>query len=331
MREEHSPVLVTGATGFVGRHLLAKLTDAGFEVRCASRRPPADQGVDASMRWVRMDVDRPETIAPALQGVRSVVYLIHGMGAAGDYEQRERASAKRFAEEADRAGVRRIVYLGGIAPMGEPSKHLRSRLATGEIFRRGSVPTVELRAGMIVGAGSESWRIVRDLSLRLPAMVLPKWLRTRSQPIAIDDVVTAITYALELPGDRVGCYDLPGPETMTAREILFRIAKLRGMRLVALDIPVLSPRLSSYWLKLVTRADFRVAQELVLGLTSDLIAADDGFWMMFPEHSRVAFDDAARAALQDEDATLPWKSRLYEGMVRGLRATSVPSGPKESG
>lgn len=316
--EEMSPVLLTGATGFVGRHVLPALTAAGFGVRCASRRPRKARGSDESVRWVEMDVERPETLAPALRGVRSVLYLVHGMGEAGDYERREMESARRFAEEADRAGVRRIVYLGGISPMGTPSKHLRSRLATGKIFREGPVPTVELRAGMVIGAGSESWRIVRDLAMRLPAMVLPKWSQTRSQPIAIEDVVLALVQSLQLPEKDVGCYDLPGPETLTAKDILFRIARLRGMQPVVINVPFLTPGLSSHWLRLVTRANFQVAQQLVLGLTSDLISPDDGFWRLLPDHERIPFDEAARKALLDEEASVPMSGKAFEAVIRRL-------------
>lgn len=315
---EMSPVLLTGATGFVGRNVLPALTEAGFAVRCASRRPGRAAANDDPVRWVTLDVERPETLEPALRGVRSVLYLVHGMSAGGDYERRERASAERFAEEADRAGVRRIVYLGGVAPMGTPSKHLRSRLATGEILRKGPVPTVELRAGMVIGAGSESWRIVRDLSMRLPAMLLPQWLRSRSQPIAVDDVVVALVAALRLPDEQVGCYDLPGPETLTARDILFRIARLRGMEPLAVNVPVLTPKLSSYWLRFVTRANYQVAQELVNGLTSDLISPDEGFWRLLPDHERMPFDKAATRALQDEEASVPLSGRAFEAVVRRM-------------
>jgi uncharacterized protein YbjT (DUF2867 family) len=314
--EEMSPVLLTGATGFVGKHVLPALLAAGYAVRCASRRPSRAAREDDPVRWVELDVGRTDTMGPALRGVRSVIFLVHGMGESGDYEQRERESALRFIEEADRAGVRRIVYLGGIAPKGEPSKHLRSRLATGEILRSGPVPTVELRAGMIVGAGSESWRIVRDLAMRLPAMLLPSWLRTRSQPIAIEDVVVALVHCLAIPDEKVDCYDLPGPETLTAKEILFRIARLRGMQPWVINVPVLSPQLSSYWLKLVTRANFRVAQQLVHGLTSDLISPDDGFWRLLPDHPRRGFDEAARRALHDEEASVPLKGKAFETVVR---------------
>jgi len=164
---------------------------------------------------------------------------------------------------------------------------------------------------MIIGRGSISWQIVRDLAARLPAMLLPKWLATRTTPIAIDDVVDALTAALALPLDRAGVYDLPGPEILTAKEILFRIAALRGTRPVALDVPILSTRLSSYWLKFVTGADYGVARELVEGLSSDLLPSGRSFWDNLPEHRLVPFDEATRRAMvEDEQAPTHPRQRL---------------------
>ena len=153
---------------------------------------------------------------------------------------------------------------------------------------------------MIIGHGSTSWQIVRDLAARLPAMLLPRWLATKTQPIAIDDVVVALVSALALPLDAAGVYDIPGPDTLTAKEILLRVAALRGTRPVTIGVPVLTPRLSSYWLKFVTGADYRVARELVEGLSSDLVASGRDFWERLPDHRLVPFDEAARRALAED-------------------------------
>jgi uncharacterized protein YbjT (DUF2867 family) len=175
---------------------------------------------------------------------------------------------------------------------------------------------------MIVGHGSISWQIVRDLAARLPAMLLPRWLETRSQPVAIDDVVHAIVAALELPLKEAGIHDLPGPETLTAKEILLRIAALRGTRPVTVGVPVLSPHLSSYWLKFVTGADYRVARELVDGLSSDLVAPNDGLWRLLPDHRRLSFDEAARRALLEQDRTGEHSGHLLERAVALLSKRS---------
>jgi uncharacterized protein YbjT (DUF2867 family) len=324
-----STVLLTGATGFVGSHLRPRLVNAGYSVRCATRNPERASRERPELDWVALDTSRSNTLEPAMVGADAVVYLVHGMAGGPGYEDRERGAARAFVEAAGRAGLERIVYLGGVAPRGVPSRHLRSRLATGEILRSGPVPAFELRASMIIGHGSISWQIVRDLAARLPAMILPKWLGTRTQPIAIDDVVDAICAALSLPLEASGVYDLPGPEVLAAKEILFRIAAVRGMRPVTLGVPVLSPRLSSYWLKFVTGADYHVARELVEGLSSDLLASDRVFWDMLPDHSLVTFDDAVRRAMQEAGDSPSHPEPILERAVARIsrRSETTPRPP----
>jgi uncharacterized protein YbjT (DUF2867 family) len=247
---------------------------------------------------VALDLRHPGAVASALAGVRAAFHLVHGMASAReDYAEEERLGAAALAREAARAGVERIVYLGGVAPRESPSKHLASRLAVGEILRSGQVPALELRASMIVGAGSASWRIIRDLALRLPAMILPAWAESRTCPVAIDDVVRALVDALDLPLGESAWYDVPGPETLTMREIMERTAALRGRRIPALRVPFPSPRLSSLWLKLVSDADWRIVRELVLGLAHDLLPRDDRYWTLTRHGPRIGFDEAARRAL----------------------------------
>lgn len=249
---------------------------------------------------------RPETLPAALAGVRVAYFLVHSMGSGhADFAELERRAAEAFASAAARAGVERIVYLGGVSPRGEPSEHLRSRLAVGEILRAGKVPTVELRASMVIGHGSASWQIVRDLAVRLPAMILPRWLQSRTRPVAIDDVVTALIDAGTMAIEGSEWFDIPGPEEMTGRQILERIAAVRGRHILMIEVPLLTPRLSALWLRLVTRADFSLARELVLGLGEDLLPDDDRFWKRIGHSELVAFDDAARRALADESDDAP--------------------------
>jgi uncharacterized protein YbjT (DUF2867 family) len=311
-------LLLTGATGFVGRRAYPALVRAGWDVRCASRDGETRARREPDRNWVMFDVEQRSTVEAALQGVTAVAYLIHAMGQGGDFEAKERAAAETFLRAAEQSGVRRIVYLGGVAPAGEPSKHLRSRLQTGELLRSGGVPTIELRAGMIIGAGGLSWRMVRDLSARLPFMILPSWLQNHSQPIALDDVVFALVRALELPSEICGVYELPGPETLSGEEILRRIGRLLGVRPYTLRVPVLTPRLSSYWLKLVTRADFGVAQELVEGLTSDLVARNEHFSRFMAEYTLTPFDVAAAQALALDEADLGAGTRVLEWTLQRL-------------
>lgn len=291
-------VVVAGASGFVGRHLVDRLLSDGDDVGCGARDPVASAGKHPGRDWVALDVDREETLDRALEGADSAVFLVHRLRDADhDIERLEEGAATRFLRAAERHGVRRIVYLGG--PSAD-SPHLRARVRTGEVLRSGRVSTIELRAGMVVGAGSESWTIVRDLALRLPVMVLPRWMKSRSQPIWIGDVAAALAYAVS--DDLVGSawFSLPGPETLTAEQMLVRVAAHVGMRPARIRVPVLTPRLSSHWIRLFSRADYTVARQLVDGLGGDLIAPDDGYWLRAVGIPRTSFDEAVDRALADE-------------------------------
>lgn len=316
-------VLLTGATGFVGRNLHPVLRRQGYRVVSASRHPDAVGKTFPEQQFRRLDVTDADSVEAAMQGCQAAFYLIHGMGGGAGYEDVEQRSATIFRDAAERAGLSRIIYLGGVRPLGMTSRHLTSRLRTGEILRSGKVPTLELQASMVIGGGSESWRIVRDLAARLPLMVLPKWLDTRSQPIAIDDVTFALQKALELPLETSQALSLPGPEVLSARDIIMRTARLLGSHPIAIRVPFVTPRLSSYWITLVTRAEQRISEELVEGLRSDLVAGDEGFWRLAPEHSRLAFDEAAKAALLDEQRELSFRSRVAEVVIRTLALGSI--------
>ncbi len=292
--------LVTGGTGFVGQALLEALVAAGHEVR-ATTRDLSRAAKAPRVEWVRCDVDKRADVERALEGIDAAYFLVHGMGSGQrDYAAKERRAAAQFAEAAALAGVKRIIYLGGVAPVAKPSEHLKSRLEVGETLRAGSVPTLELRASMIIGKGSASWQIVRDLAMRLPAMLLPSWTASRTCPVAIEDVTVALVRGLELPLSASAWYDIPGPEVLSGRDILLRLAALRGRRVPSLRVPLLSVSLSSWWLKLVTRTDFSLARELVLGFTDDLLPHDARYWEVIDYEPRWTFDKAARAALQQE-------------------------------
>ncbi len=318
-------VLLTGATGFVGRNLHPVLRRHGYRVVSAARNPDAARVAFPEQDFERLDVTDADSVEAAMQGCHAAFYLIHGMAGGAGYEEVEQRSATIFRDAAARAGLARIIYLGGVRPLGMTSRHLTSRLRTGEILRSGKVPTLELQASMVIGGGSESWRIVRDLAARLPLMVFPKWLDTLSQPIALDDVTFALQKSLELPLERSQALSLPGPEVLSARDIIMRTARLLGSHPIAIRVPFVTPRLSSYWITLVTRAEQRISEELVEGLRSDLVAGDEGFWRLAPEHARLAFDDAAKAALLDEQLRLSFRSRVAEVVIRALALGSIKS------
>ena len=311
-------VLLTGATGFIGQHLHGPLVEAGHSVRCLTRRPDEARSRWPGREWVAGDVGDPPSLVRAMEGCEAAYYLVHGMSSARPgWAEDELRWAEDFAVAAGEAGVGRVIYLGGVAPRGAPSEHLRSRLQTGEVLRGGPVPCLELRAGMIIGAGSASWTIVRDLAARLPAMVLPAWLAYRSEPVAVDDVVAALVAGIRIELPASTWWDIPGPEALSGKEILLRAAAVMGRRPVLLEVPLVTPRLSSHWIRLVTRADYKLARELVEGLTSDLLATRPGYWAAAGLPQPIALEEAARRALAAETGTLPFRGRLAE-TVAGL-------------
>lgn len=313
-------ILLTGATGFVGRHLYPALAAAGHTIVCASRDPRRAAAELPDRFWRPIDLRSEASVRAALRDCHAAYYLVHALtGAGAHYPRYEEEAATLFRRAADDAGLSRIVYLGGMAPAGESSRHLASRLRTGEVLRAGATPTFELRASMIIGAGSASWRICRDLAVRLPVMILPRWLRSRTQPIAIDDVVVALLAALGFDAGLAGDYDVPGPDTMTAREILQSIARLAGIHPLMLDVPLLTPHLSAYWIRLVTRADAQLAAELVEGLRTDILARNQGIWTLLPDHQRIPFDRAARQALEAEEPTV---SKMGHAIERAVQAAA---------
>lgn len=304
-REPEGPkkrILLTGATGFVGQHLWPALHAAGHDVRCLSRDAQEAAHKMPERQWIQGDLSRAEDLRRVLEGVDVVYYLAHDMAEGGkDFRKHEIESARHFAEAARDAHVSRIIYLGGPAPKGKPSEHLKSRLQVGETLRAGAVPTLELRASMIIGRESLSWIIVRDLAARLPAMLLPRWLRARTQPVAVDDVVTALLRGIQVPLEKSAWYDIPGPNTLTGRAILERTADALGLRPpFIIEVPVLTPRLSSHWVHLVSSAKWEVAREVVLGLGNDIVADSSEYWSLIDHRKLIGFDDAARRAVAVE-------------------------------
>lgn len=315
-------VLLTGATGFIGRHLFVALEAAGYRVRCATRHVGRARRERPELEWKHLDVAYPSTLRPAMAGCHTAIYLIHGMRGGLDYPERERQGAEAFREAAADAGVRRIVYLGGVAPRGHASRHLRSRLTTGAILRGGSVPCTELRAAMIIGKGGASWRIVRDLARRLPAMILPRWLSNRSCPVGVADVVAALLWAVGLPDDVESEWlDVPGPRAVTHRALIDLVADHFGRHPTMVAVPVLTPRLSSYWIALVTSESLPMAQELVEGLREDLLPSGEVVWDRChrrPTPLDVAIQDAIDDELASDEIPSPAMVQRLRELGRGM-------------
>ncbi len=289
--------LIMGATGFVGRHLRAIMPRE--TTRWGTRRPVAAARASGPGPWVACDANDEASLRKALEGVDSVAYLVHGMGSGGDYEAREAEAARLLARMAEAQGVGRIVYLGGVCPEGHPSHHLQSRARTGRLLASGRVPVVELRASMIVGPGSDSWHLVRDLSYRLPVMVLPRWLRSRSAPVAIWDVVEALKAALEGAGE-AGIYSLPGPHILSSEEILRQVADCGGLKTRALRVPMPAPGLSKWWIRGVTGAPWPIVRELVEGLIQDLEPEHPPFWDQMEGYAPMDLKTAVVRTLAEE-------------------------------
>ena len=303
------------------------LEEQGYEVRCLTRRPAEAQLRWPDRQWIAGDLGDAGSLPKALEGCEAAYYLVHGMGSAHPgWAEEELRWAQTFAQAAQAAGVKRIIYLGGVAPQGPPSEHLHARLATGQALRAGAVPCLELRAGMIIGAGSTSWTIVRDLAARLPAMVLPAWLAHRSEPVAVSDVMAALLAGLRIDLPVSTWWDIQGPEALSGKEILLRVAAVQGRRPLLLKIPLVTPRLSAHWIRLVTRADYAVARELVEGLTSDLVATRTGYWEAAGLPPPMPLEEAARRALAQEAGTLSSMGRFAE-KVAACVTLKVPSVP----
>jgi uncharacterized protein YbjT (DUF2867 family) len=287
--------IVFGATGTVGRALLPELARAA-DVVAVSRRP--EEGGD--LRWVQADALDPASVARAVAGADVVYYLVHSLGE-GDFEERDARAAETVAREANRAGVRQLVYLGGLgdeAPQLSP--HLRSRHETAKRLASGGVPLTTLRAAVVVGPGSAALETMVALVDRLPVMVAPRWVSTRTQPIALADVVEYLAGVAGREEALSETFDVGGPEVMTYREMVERIARLRGKRRLIVEVPVLTPRLSSLWLHLVTPVKASVARPLVDGLSVETVARDERIRKIVPLEL-TPFDEAARAALSERE------------------------------
>jgi uncharacterized protein YbjT (DUF2867 family) len=316
--DDSKTVLLTGATGFIGSSLYPKLAERNhIRVLCATRRPDSASKEYPDREWIEFDVHKPGTVERAFEESDIVYYLIHEMSAGEGYKEREKQAAMTVRDQADSNDLDRLIYLGGVAPEGEPSDHLKSRLKTGEILRTSNCPVLELRAAMIIGAGSSSWQIVRDLAARLPIMLLPKWTQSQSQPVYIGDVVEALIGALTLTLDGNEVFDLPGPRILTVEEILEETAEIMQNHPINIRVPLLSPKLSSYWLKFVTRSNYYVARELVQGLRDDLLAKSDRYWGRIGHTDLVDFKEATRRAIENSSND-SFMTKLYENGIRGL-------------
>jgi uncharacterized protein YbjT (DUF2867 family) len=289
-------VAVIGATGTIGRPLVEALSRT-HDVVGIARRPPRDNQVN----WIAADARDAVAICSALEGIDVVYHLVHSLGSA-DFEELDRAAARAVAEAAATVGASQVVYLGGLGEgASELSSHLRSRAETAEILAGGTVPVTALRAAMIVGQGSVAFETILALVERLPVMVCPRWVSIETQPIALADVLAALAGVCGEPAAYGETFDLGGPEVLTYRTMMERTAHLRGKHPILIEVPFLTPKLSSLWLHLVTPANVSVARPLVEGLRIPTVAHDDRIWELVKTR-RTTFDESVKAALRERGA-----------------------------
>ncbi|MGW7418353.1 SDR family oxidoreductase [Streptomyces sp. NPDC054863] len=335
----HVRCLVTGASGYIGGRLVPELLAAGHEVRALARTPAKlrDFPWSAQVETVRGDVQDPESTGRAMAGVDVAYYLVHALGTGKGFEKTDREAARVFGEQARRAGVRRIVYLGGLTPAGVPerelSPHLRSRAEVGRILLGSGVPTAVLRAAVIIGSGSASFEMLRYLTERLPLMVTPSWVRTRIQPVAVRDVLRLLVGSARLPADVSRTFDVGGPDVLTYRDMMQRYAWVAGLpRRLILPVPVLTPRLSSHWVGLVTPVPASIARPLSESLRHEVVCTEHDIeeYVPGPPGGPIGFERAVELALrrvQDAQVTTRWSS----ASVPGAPSDPLPTDPDWAG
>ncbi len=347
---ESKTVLVTGATGYVGGRLVPCLLREGYDVRCfvrdaeRLRAQPWGDKVEVAVG----DALEADTVPPAMRDVDAVYYLIHSLGSGEEgFADRDRRAATNVRTAAEEAGVNRLIYLGGMRPKGErQSKHLQSRIETGEVLRDGSIPVTEFRAAQIVGSGSLSFELVRYLTERVPVMICPRWVHTPTQPIAIRNVLQYLIAALEQPRSAGQIIEIGGTDVLTYEEMFRKYAAIRGLKRWIVNIPFLTPRLSSHWVGLVTPVPNSIARPLIEGLDNEVVVDDpEVARTLFPDIELLSFEAAVRLALRrvgsDELPTV-WNSAVSstpqpdrtatldttEGLYREVRTRTVEADPE---
>ncbi|MFG2944040.1 SDR family oxidoreductase [Streptomyces adustus] len=331
--------LVTGATGYIGGRLVPELLDAGHRVRCLARSPERlrDHPWAGDTEVVRGDVTDAASVADALRDIDVAYYLVHALGSGKDFERTDREAARVFGEQARAAGVRRIVFLGALAPARVPehelSPHLRSRAEVGRILLASGVPTTVLRAAVILGSGSASFEMLRYLTERLPVMVTPSWVHTRIQPVAVRDVLRVLVGSARMPADVCRAFDIGGPDVLTYREMMVRYAVVARLpRRLIVSVPMLSPGLSSHWVGLVTPVPAAIARPLTESLRHEVVCHERDIvrYVPDPPGHPIGFDEAVRLALRrvrEAKVTTRWSS----ASVPGAPSDPLPTDPDWAG
>ena len=312
--QDNPLVLLTGATGYIGGRLLQALEDSSVRVRCLARHPEFLQSrVAAGVEVVKGDCLDQASLLPALAGVHTAYYLVHSMGASGKFEEEDRKAALNFAIVSRQQGVRRIIYLGGLGAQEQAlSAHLRSRQEVADILRSSEVPTIEFRASIVIGSGSLSFEMIRALVQRLPVMICPRWVNVKAQPIAVEDVIAYLIDGLELPGEQSSIFEIGGSDQVSYGEIMQEYARQCELRRWMIPVPVLTPRLSSLWLGLVTPIYARVGRKLVDSMRHPTLVRDKSALAVFNVKPK-GLKEAIERGLRNEDrefALTRWSDAL---------------------
>ncbi len=303
--ESKQIVFIAGASGYIGGRLLPALKQEHVLIRCLARNPEKLRAkVEPGIEVVAGDVLDRSTLDQALRDVHTAYYLVHLMSGSNDFEQDDRRAANNFADAAKQAGVQRIIYLGGLGADADPnlSAHLRSRHEVGEILRNSGVETIELRASVILGAGSLSYDLIKSLTDRLPVMICPRWLSTPTQPIAVDDVVSYLIAARKLPKGGSRVFEIGGTDVVKYSDLIREYARQKGVRRFLIAVPVLTPWLSGLWLALITPASFEVGRHLIEGLKNPTIVRDPKALEAFSIRP-MGMSEAIRRAIDQSGAT----------------------------
>jgi uncharacterized protein YbjT (DUF2867 family) len=294
-------ILVTGATGYIASRLIPRLLDSGYRVRCLAREPLRLKGRSwfRHVDVVQAEVLIPPTLAPALEDVHTSYYLVHNMSYGHGYIQRELQGARNFASAAEEAGVEHIIYLGGLADPERPiAPHMRSRIETGEVLRQGQVPVTELRAGVIAGSGSISFEMIRFMTELFPIVPAPLWMKNKTQPIAIQNVIDYLLAALENLNGRGGIFEIGGPGISTYGNLILRYARIRGLKRRMFLLPGAPLWFMAFGVGLMTPVPYPIAYALIAGLANDSIVQHDDALKVFPEVNLIDFDLATKDALE---------------------------------